>query len=239
LTDTAILSPHLDDAVLSCWHALTSMGEVAVINMFAAIPARDHPLSWWDRVTGATDSAARMRERLAEDQRALALAGRRAVNLEFLDDQYRGAHQPLDQIVAELRCILAPTAVLLAPAGIGGHPDHLLVRAAALTLRENGFAVALYAELPHAIRNGWPQHIDNGSRRAPADNAEIEWEQALDQIDGAVGKQTVHALSARTHTKKLEAIHTYRTQVDALDTIAYQSLDDADTLRYEVVWELV
>ena len=64
-----------------------------------------------------------------------------------------------------------PTAALLAPAGIGGHPDHLLVRAAAFTLRDDGHTVALCAELPHAIRHGWPHHIDNGSRRGPAGRA--------------------------------------------------------------------
>jgi hypothetical protein len=34
-----ILSPHLDDAVLSCWHLLTGPGEVEVINVFAGVPA--------------------------------------------------------------------------------------------------------------------------------------------------------------------------------------------------------
>jgi hypothetical protein len=61
LIETVILSPHLDDAVLSCWHTLAATGEVAVINVFAAIPAPDQPLSWWDRITSASNSAARMR----------------------------------------------------------------------------------------------------------------------------------------------------------------------------------
>jgi hypothetical protein len=32
--DAVILSPHFDDAVLSCWHALASAGEVLVVNVF-------------------------------------------------------------------------------------------------------------------------------------------------------------------------------------------------------------
>jgi LmbE family N-acetylglucosaminyl deacetylase len=237
LSGTAVLSPHLDDAVLSCWHALAAAADVTVINVAAAVPASGHPLPWWDRRTGATDSAIRMRERLAEDQRALALAGRRSVNLPFLDEQYRDAGQPLDQLVTELRHYLAPETMLLAPAGIGGHPDHLLVRAAALTLRDDGHAAALYAELPHAIRHGWPQHIDSGSRRPPTDTAEIDWEQALAPIDGVLQPPIVHALSARARASKLYAIQAYRTQLHALNTIAYQPLEN-DTLRYEVIWQL-
>ncbi len=36
--DTVILSPHFDDAVLSCWHVLASAGEVLVVNVFAGEP---------------------------------------------------------------------------------------------------------------------------------------------------------------------------------------------------------
>jgi LmbE family N-acetylglucosaminyl deacetylase len=237
LIETVILSPHLDDAILSCWHTLAATGEVAVINVFAAIPAPDQPLSWWDRITSASNSAARMRERLAEDQRALALAGRQAVNLEFLDDQYRDGSQSLEQIVDALRHCLAPATGILAPAGIGEHPDHLLVRAAAITLRHDGHTVALYAELPHAIRHGWPRRIE-GSRPAPVGSAEIDWEHALAAVDGALLTPTIHPLSARVRAKKLEAIHAYRTQLDALNTIAYQPLDNAGPLRYEVAWQL-
>jgi LmbE family N-acetylglucosaminyl deacetylase len=237
LSGTAVLSPHLDDAVLSCWHALAPAGDVTVINVFAAVPAPGHPLSWWDRTTGATDSAIRMRERLAEDQRALALAGRQSVNLTFLDEQYRNARQPLDRLAAELRHHLAPETTLLAPAGIGGHPDHLLVRAAALTLRDDGHAAALYAELPHAIRHGWPQHINSGSPPPLTDNPEIDWEQALAPIDGLLQPPIVHALSARARASKLYAIQAYRTQLHALNTIAYQPFEN-ETLQYEVIWQL-
>src|SRR5437764_15405533 len=90
-----ILSPHLDDAVLSCWHLLTQVGEVAVINVFAGVPTELGGPAWWDEYTGASDSAERVRERIEEDRTALAVAGRTAVNLGFLDEQYRSEEQPL------------------------------------------------------------------------------------------------------------------------------------------------
>ena len=90
--DAVILSPHFDDAVLSCWHVLASAGEVLVVNVFAGEPPAG-TLGWWDELAGATDSAAAVRARIDEDRRALALAGRTAVNLPFLDSQYRQSDQ--------------------------------------------------------------------------------------------------------------------------------------------------
>ena len=33
-----VLSPHLDDAVLSAWHVLRSGGDVCVVTVFAGLP---------------------------------------------------------------------------------------------------------------------------------------------------------------------------------------------------------
>ena len=56
-----LLSPHLDDAVLSCWHVLSSSADVVVLNVFTAIPPAGTQTPRWDRVTGSDDSADRMR----------------------------------------------------------------------------------------------------------------------------------------------------------------------------------
>ena len=104
--DTVILSPHFDDAVLSCWHVLASAGEVLVVNVFAGEPPA-RTLGWWDRLAGATDSAAAVRMRIEEDRQALALAGRTAVNLPFLDSQYRQPDQAPGEIVEALRGVVS------------------------------------------------------------------------------------------------------------------------------------
>src|SRR5947208_3206705 len=92
----AILSPHLDDAVLSCWHLLAGPREVAVLNVFAGVPPAGEPAGWWDRLVGDpdADAATVVRARRAEDRAALALAGRAATNLGFLDRQYRPDPEP-------------------------------------------------------------------------------------------------------------------------------------------------
>ena len=97
---TAVLSPHPDDAVLSCWHVLAHPGDVIVVNVFTGV--RDgleaSRLAWWDRLTGASSASDRMRDRLAEDAEALALAGRVAVNLGFVPGQYRSSDQSAEGV---------------------------------------------------------------------------------------------------------------------------------------------
>ena len=79
-----LLSPHWDDAVFDCWGLLSDPAELVIANVFAGIPAAER-LTRWDAITGAHESAARARERIAEDVGALARAGRTAVNLPLLD----------------------------------------------------------------------------------------------------------------------------------------------------------
>ena len=83
-----LLSPHFDDAVLDCWSLLTSSRELQVVNLFAGVPGPGR-LTPWDEITGASDSAERVRERIGEDASALGRAGRRPINIANLDAQYR------------------------------------------------------------------------------------------------------------------------------------------------------
>ena len=236
---SAILSPHLDDAVLSCWHLLAQPGDVRVINVFAGVPSATAG-AWWDQLTGATDSSQRMRERLAEDRAALAHAERLPVNLDFLDHQYRDAEQALSPLVTQIEAALAPGAHVYAPAAIGAHADHELVRAAALELRERGFSISLYADLPHANQCGWPAWV-TGDRPAERPNlAAVTWDLVL----AATGvlpdtiAPVVHRLDPRSHTLKLSAVRAYATQLNGLELMLGQPLTDRDALGYEVVWAL-
>ena len=92
--------------------------EVVVVNVFSGIP-EPGLLTPVDRLAGATDSATRMRERLAEDAEALALAGGEPIDLGFLDSQYRPvAGEPgAAEIVAALDGPVERASALFAPAG--------------------------------------------------------------------------------------------------------------------------
>ena len=238
--DAIVLSPHFDDAVLSCWHLLAGTEEVLVVNVFAGEPPAG-TLGWWDRLAGASDSTAVVRTRLEEDRRALALAGRTAVNLPFLDGQYRRADQPPEEILEALRGLLAPEARVYAPASLGDrHPDHIAVLMAALALRAEGAEVALYADLPHATMWGWPRWVLEDGPSTEADPAAEQWASQL----AAAGVSIEHTLAAtrrllaEEHAGKLAAVFTYGSQVASLQRLAGAPLQDRRLLGFEVAWNL-
>lgn len=234
-----ILSPHFDDAVLSCWHLLAGPGEVLIVNVFAGEPAAG-ALGWWDELAGAADSAAAVRARAEEDRRALALAGRTAVNLPFLDGQYRDSDQAPGEIVGALRGVLVEGARIYAPAALGDrHRDHAAVRAAALALRAEGADVVLYADLPHATMFGWPRWVLDG----PGSEADPAAEGWLTQLleTGVPAEQmvpAVHRLQAEQQSRKLEAVLAYCSQIAPLKH-AFGSLEDPELLGLEVDWRLL
>jgi hypothetical protein len=236
----AILSPHLDDSVLSCWHLLAQPGEVIVINVFAGVPESTGAPAWWDQLTGASDSGQRARDRVEEDREALALAGRKPVNLGFLDEQYREAEQPIAPIATEIEGRLRPGVHVYAPAAFGGHVDHELVRAAALELRQRGFQVSVYADLPHATLHGWPGWVMGTRAAAAPDLAAALWDRTLAEtgVSPARMPREVHELDPDSHARKLDAVGVYVTQLQGLVEFGGRPLTDRETLGYEVVWRL-
>jgi hypothetical protein len=235
---TVILSPHLDDAVLSCWHVLTQPGEVIVINVFAGVPSGLAAPAWWDQYTGASDSVKRVRERIEEDRTALALARRTAVNLDALDEQYRDSEQQLAPLMEQIERLLVPGATIYAPTAFANHTDHALVRAAALQLRDAGFRVFLYADLPHATLYGWPRWVTGDHAPASKDLATAAWDRSLEETGISPDEmvRTVHELDAEALARKLAAVKTYRTQLHGLVELAGRPLTDRETLGFEVVW---
>ena len=82
-----ILSPHFDDAVLSCWHLLAGAGEVLVVNVFAGEPAAG-VLGWWDRPDQASE-ADQASEEIVEALRGVVAAGARIYAPASLGDHHR------------------------------------------------------------------------------------------------------------------------------------------------------
>jgi LmbE family N-acetylglucosaminyl deacetylase len=235
----AILSPHFDDAALSCRQLLAGPADVTVVNVFTAEPPAGTPPAWWDRATGATDPVERMRQRHREDAAALALMGRSSVELGVLDDQYRSAQLSLREVVQRITLEVAPPAIIHAPGAFDGHPDHVLVRDAALKLARAGRAVVLYADLPHASARGWPAWL-SGEPSALAREIAADWDLVLREAGLVVQKlvRRVHPLDAPTRARKLQALAFYESQRAALDRYAFAPLDDPRALAWEVTWEV-
>ncbi len=235
-----VLSPHWDDAVLDCWSLLASSRELKVVNVFAGIPAPGR-LTIWDATTGASDSAQRARERIAEDALAQARAGRTPLNLGFLDAQYRGPPPApgLEQLDRALTSEAPSASRVYVPAGLGGHVDHLLTRRYGRMLSRAGMPVELYADLPYCVLHGWPAWVDG---REPEVNRNVDafWSSFLEDVPEMppLRLAQVERLDDSAAAAKLEAMSCYRTQLPCLSYGARGLLSDPEIHRFEVRWEL-
>lgn len=148
----AVLSPHLDDAVLSCADVITPT--TVVITVFAGVPGKENPVSAWDARCGADNAANLMLARRAEDVEAVSLLGGTVHHLDFLEHAYRQPDEPppLPALRRAIAQVLADVDEVWAPAGVGGHPDHIVVRECALRLDGKPRALRLYADMPYSTR---------------------------------------------------------------------------------------
>jgi len=219
-----VISPHLDDAVLSCWHVLEA-GGATVVTVFTGAPDAG-TTGWWDRLTGSSDSPARVRERRREDERAMSLAGVGYAHLDLQDEQYRrnGASPPVTAALAEH---LDGADEVYAPLGFFFSGDHELVREAVLALRAN---TRLYADLPHAGFWGLPSWVSGEEGELDIDAA---WRQRILEtgLDPSALTASVHALDDDAYERKLAAVRCYETQFKALAREA-----PLEQLRWEVTW---
>ncbi|MEZ0396644.1 MAG: PIG-L family deacetylase [Anaerolineales bacterium] len=178
------LSPHFDDAVLSCGgliHAQAQQGlTVEIWTLFGGEPPAG-PLSDFARqihdLWGTGDGPQTVALRKEEDLAAAARLGAETVHFDFLDCIYRRAPDgaplysqsvfvaphPLDaglpeRLAAALASELLAEDALVCPLALGGHVDHLLARAAVERL---GRPLRYYADIPYLVN--YPESLPAAS----------------------------------------------------------------------------
>jgi LmbE family N-acetylglucosaminyl deacetylase len=244
-----VISPHLDDAVLSAWLVLAGARSARVITCFAGAPAG--PVRGrWDERTGTVSAAAALAGRRAEDMRALALTDSEPVHLDLLDEQYReGRNAPLACLVQSLRDHLADAAEIWLPAALGAHPDHVAARDAALAAARQGQRVRVYADLPYAGQPGWPIDVTHAPRDLAVECYSLlrgrpgparQWRSTLDGAGVRVdsGHRCVRKLTRSQFRRKRHAVHQYSSQLDALRCGPRHPLRERRLFAYEVHWAL-
>ncbi len=137
IAPVTVVSPHLDDAVLSCAGLIAGAPGTTVVTVFAGNPpARDAATSaeflpgstFWDRASGFADGDDVVGLRRAEDRAALAQLGGVPRWLDFLDSQYvvepGESAEPTD-IAAAIRAAIGELrpATIAFPLGLE-HTDH-------------------------------------------------------------------------------------------------------------------
>jgi LmbE family N-acetylglucosaminyl deacetylase len=212
------LSPHLDDAPLSCGGAIAAhmaAGErVLVVTICTAAPPAAGPFSAlaeelhtnWGLAADQTVAA-----RLREERLAMERLGVDYYWADRLDAIYRypeayntrkslfGTPAPDDPLLADLCAFFGtlhehlPSATYYAPLGVGSHVDHLVTHGAIRATL--GPAARFYEDLPYAVV---PSAID----------------QRIGQLAGMVSATTI-PIDA-TLAQKLHAIHAYVSQLKEL-----------------------
>ena len=162
MSRVAIVSPHLDDAILSAWLLLKRAEPVRVISCFAGVPAHG-ARGKWDARTGPGGSAVGIRRN--EDLAALGLVNAEAIHLGCIDEQYRGQDEPpIHTLTGMLREKLADVDEVWIPAALGRHADHLAAREAAMAACARTARRFLFADLPYAGQPAWSAEITGAPR---------------------------------------------------------------------------
>jgi LmbE family N-acetylglucosaminyl deacetylase len=152
-----VVSPHLDDGVLSLGAAMrawaSSGARVQLLTVLACDPASDTPAGGWDSRGGFATEGESARARRDEDAAACALLGVAPSWLPYGSVDFE-RHGDERAVVAAVAGVIADADLVLLPGFPLSHPDHeWLVRA----LVEDGGSfrgrVAFYAEQPYTARS--------------------------------------------------------------------------------------
>lgn len=226
---SVVLSPHLDDAVLSQgatiasrarapWHAL-----VTVCTAFAGLPAErwiedDGTVAHvtpFDKGCGFPTSVAAVVGRRHEDTEACRALGRHVtpIHAGFLDGQYDDVNGvPLEKLVAWCSRWMRGFDEVMVPLGLV-HPDHvrlsLACRLALTAMRDNRpDRIVLYAEQPSATL--WPDEVGGALMTWKAQG----WSSFEVMLDTA---------EQRDELAKHDAVNCYASQVD-LPELAWENV---------------
>ena len=145
------ISPHLDDAILSCGGLikyLSGIAEVSVITVFTEAGNNKTVTTWRIlRKCGFANASEYYKARRREDQRVLKKLGVRAVHLGFIDAPWRGYYplfrwqgytgkisqedkSLLIKIKEKRRKYTAGNKMVFGPMAFGKHVDHVMVHEA-------------------------------------------------------------------------------------------------------------
>lgn len=154
-----VISPHLDDAAVSCALLMAANPGSVLTTVFAGGPASVAPLTTWDRLARYfPEGADVVGVRRGEDISSCALVRAKPVHLTYWDRQYRignygydgPAEDKLPELIAAELSSDASAQCWVVPLGLG-HPDHRIASEVGLLLAERGAGeFYLYEELPYA-----------------------------------------------------------------------------------------
>lgn len=217
----AVVSPHFDDAVLSCGRLLSARSGSHVVTVFSSGPRGRHRLTAWDRMSGFSPHDDVIAARRSEDDAALSSLRAQGHRLGMRESQYRRRWWPArlvrfdprrattgddEALVAEVAKRLLQVVnqldvrVWLVPLGLL-HPDHVVTAKASLVTaaRIPGIDWIAYEDLPYGVEH--PELVAT----ALQDLRDAGWQTEEYGLPGPEGEE-----------HKRAAVHCYRSQCAAL-----------------------
>lgn len=198
---TLLLSPHLDDAVLSAGQFLANQPGCDVLTVFAGKPYTlgKSAVTPYDQKCGFVSSMQAMHARRLEDRDAVGRLQGDPIYWDYLDDQYL---EPTDFVT--LRDRIAATAqaydIVIAPIGVS-HPDHIYLSDAVLAANTSfGAQIFLWEDLPNRVL--YPEMVAARLAQIRGDGHELSLE-----VPGGAGPMA----------DKVRALLCYRSQLGTGD----------------------
>ncbi|MEK7543028.1 MAG: PIG-L family deacetylase [Patescibacteria group bacterium] len=219
-----VLSPHLDDAILSLGGFLaTHEYPSTVITFFTKKPSNSTSTEW-DKSSGFINSNDAISLRLEENRQALNGIGVKIINLQYEDFQYRAKpddttalQNKITQDIAKLIPSIKSSGQLaiVGPAFYGNeitNPDHVIIHKAFMdvvkqNLNNPDVQFFLYEDLPYAIKFEHDGENLKDYLNQTYEDSGIEFEE----------KQI--ALEENILTKKEGLISAYKSQVKAFKAV--------------------
>jgi len=209
------LSPHFDDAVLSCGGLIFEQSRQGLQTEIWTIFAGDAPAGPLSPLAlrchgdwGIPDVHELLAVRRVEDQAAAAIVGAEIAHFSLPDCIYRRSadgeplypdevfvpFHPFDQgldadIAAALAAELEPQDILISPLAIGDHVDHRLARLAAERLDR---PLRYYADVPYVFRR--PEMLAPATQGMESDRYPVSEEGLHAWISGSAAYQTQMAM---------------------------------------------
>lgn len=148
-----MISPHLDDAVLSCAQLINSRPGTTILTVLAGFPPGTHE-GWSARTTGLTIAKDANHRRREEDERASHILASRSKWIDLFALEYVLGGSPderqskIEEVLVE--AVTATDAhVVFIPLGVT-HPDHIAVSDAALrAVFGTDLACFVYMDMPY------------------------------------------------------------------------------------------
>ncbi|HWS23433.1 MAG TPA: PIG-L family deacetylase [Anaerolineales bacterium] len=209
------VSPHLDDAALSCGGLISDLVGRGVqcinITVTAGIPELTTKSSLIDEVQNQwklNDSSEAVKLRRVEDNNAMRILNCKPIHLNFLDAIYRSSidahyfyqsiYDPIhpeesglaEEIAHSMMNYLLPDDLIILPQAIGGHVDHEIVKNSAQFLTNKRF---YYPDVPYVFKTDFS---------------------ILDRYESSA--TFVYPFKQKHITKWIEAIQAYPSQLSSL-----------------------